>query len=193
MTSDTITVRPLTPDLWPEFETLFGRNGACGGCWCMYWRIGSAYQKRDAAKNKADFKAVVMKGPPPGVLAFVDGAVAGWCQVTPRESIPAIERSRMSARVDDEPVWSVSCFFIRSGYRGRGVMTALIDGAIEYAKKERAKILEAYPVIVKNRKSATSIYTGVASSFEKAGFRKVAAHAAHRPIMRLDLKKVRAR
>ena len=41
-----LTIRPLTPDLWPALEDLFGKNGACNGCWCMYWRIGSAYRKR---------------------------------------------------------------------------------------------------------------------------------------------------
>jgi hypothetical protein len=42
-----LTVRPLTPDLWPALEGLFGKGGASNGCWCMYWRIGSEYHKRE--------------------------------------------------------------------------------------------------------------------------------------------------
>ena len=34
-----LTVRPLREDDWPAIEELFGSNGACGGCWCMWWRV----------------------------------------------------------------------------------------------------------------------------------------------------------
>jgi len=187
----TLKVRPLTPALWPQLEELFGANGACGGCWCMFWRIGTAYQKTPAAKNKAAFKSVVKKGPPPGLLAFDGDIVVGWVQVTPRVALPGLDRSRMTARVDDAPVWSISCFYIRKGWRGKGVMTALIEGAAAFAKKAKAPALEAYPVKTTAKKSTTSIYTGVASSFAKAGFETVAAHVGHRPIMRRQF--VRAR
>ncbi|HEY8947727.1 MAG TPA: GNAT family N-acetyltransferase [Rhizomicrobium sp.] len=180
----TLKVHPLTPALWPQLEELFGANGACGGCWCMFWRIGSTYQKTPAAKNKAAFKSVVKKGPPPGLLVFDGDTVVGWVQVTPRAALPVLDRSRITARVDDAPVWSISCFYIRKGWRGKGVMTALIEGAVAFAKKAKAPALEAYPVKTVGKKSTTSIYTGVASSFEKAGFETVAAHVAHRPIMR---------
>ena len=91
-----LTIRPLTPDLWPALEDLFGERGAVGGCWCMYWRIGNAYRKRPGEKNKADFRAVVKRGPPPGLLAF-DGALAvGWCQLTPRDG-RAVARPHMAA------------------------------------------------------------------------------------------------
>jgi hypothetical protein len=64
-----LAIRPLTPDLWPALEDLFGENGACNGCWCMYWRIGSSYRKRPRDENKAAFRAVVKRGPPPGLLS----------------------------------------------------------------------------------------------------------------------------
>src|SRR5690242_5253190 len=51
-----LTIRPLTPDLWPALEDLFGDNGAVGGCWCMYWRIGRAYRKRPHEENRAAFR-----------------------------------------------------------------------------------------------------------------------------------------
>jgi hypothetical protein len=63
-----LTIRPLTPDLWPALEDLFGnKKGACNGCWCMYWRIGAAYRKRPREKNRAAFRRVVRDGPPPGL------------------------------------------------------------------------------------------------------------------------------
>jgi len=63
-----LTIRPLTPDRWPALQDLFGKSGASNGCWCMYWRIGSAYGKRPRAENRAAFRRVVRRGPPPGLL-----------------------------------------------------------------------------------------------------------------------------
>jgi hypothetical protein len=95
----------LTPDLWPALEDLFGKRGACNGCWCMYWRIGTAYRKQPANKNKMAFRQVVNAGPPPGLLAF-DGALAvGWCQLTPRSALGAMDRSWRLKPVDEIPVW----------------------------------------------------------------------------------------
>ncbi len=65
-----LAIRPLTPDLWPAFDDLFGKSGASNGCWCMYWRIGTDYHKRPRAKNKAALRRIVKLGPPPGLLAF---------------------------------------------------------------------------------------------------------------------------
>src|SRR3954470_20240580 len=83
-----LAIRPLTPDLWPELEDLFGPVGACNGCWCMYWRIGSAYTKRPREQNKVAFQRVVKKGPPPGILAFDRERAVGWCQIRPDAIFP---------------------------------------------------------------------------------------------------------
>jgi len=83
-----LTIRPLTPDLWPALEDLFGESGAVGGCWCMYWRIGRAIRKRPRAENKAAFEDVVMRGPPPGLVAFAGDLAVGWCQLTTRDAVP---------------------------------------------------------------------------------------------------------
>jgi hypothetical protein len=106
---------PLTPDLWPALEDLFGENGACNGCWCMYGRIGSAYRKRPREQNKAAFREIVERGPPPGLLAFNGDVAVGWCQLTPRDAVPWLDRTWRLRRVDDVPVWSLSCFYARKG------------------------------------------------------------------------------
>jgi len=184
-----LTVRPLTPDLWPQLEDLFGRVGACNGCWCMYWRIGGAYGQRPRSKNKAAFKAVVKRGPPPGLLAFDGDKPVGWAQLTPRSVLPHLDHGRFTRRHDDVPVWSLTCFFIRKGRRGQGVMTSLLKGAIDYAKAMKAPALEAYPIKTDTKRSNSGMYTGAASSFARAGFKTVAVPAPHRPLMRLDLKR----
>jgi GNAT superfamily N-acetyltransferase len=183
-----LTIRPLTPELWPALEDLFDTTGPCSRCWCMYWRIGSAYLKRPREQNKAAFCDVVQRGPPPGLLAF-DGEVAvGWCQLTPREALPWLERTGRLRRVDEVPVWSLSCFYVRKGYRKQGVTSVLIAAALDAAKRAGAPALEAYPLDA-NLTPSTS-HTGYASTFARAGFKIVARHVAPRPMMRYDLKAI---
>src|ERR1700761_124234 len=133
--SKQLTVKPLTPDLWPSLEDLFGKRGACNGCWCMYWRIGAAYRKNTGDQNRQAFKRVVEQGPPPGLLAFAGDLAVGWCQITPRASLPHLDRNWRLERIDDVPVWSVSCLYVRIGYRRKGVTAALIEAAVKAAKQ----------------------------------------------------------
>ncbi len=181
-----LTIRPLTPDLWPALEDLFGENGACNGCWCMYWRIGSAYRQRPREKNKAAFREVVRRGPPPGLLAFDGDLGVGWCQLTPREALPWLDRVWRLKRVDEVPVWSLSCLYVRKGYRRQGVTSALIAAALKAAKRAKAPALEAYPFDADESPSATG--TGYASTFARLGFKVVARRIPARPVMRHDLK-----
>ncbi|WP_342237928.1 GNAT family N-acetyltransferase [Inquilinus sp. OTU3971] len=179
-------IHPLTPALWPALEDLFGPAGAVNGCWCMHGRIGAAYRRRPRARNKADFRAVVQQGPPPGLLAFAaDDIAVGWCQLTPRAALPELDRNWRLRAVDDVPVWALSCLYIRKGWRRRGVSAALIEGALRAAKKAGAPALEAYPFDAAVSPSASG--SGYASTFARLGFRTVARRIPARPIMRHDL------
>jgi len=182
-------VHPLTPNHWPALEDLFGSLGACNGCWCMYWRIGAEYRKRPREQNREDFRKVVEEGPPPGLLAFQDKLAIGWCQLTPRASLPVIDRNWRLRRIDDVPVWCISCFYVRKGYRRQGVSAALSKAAIKYAKAQGAAALEAYPLDADLTPSSSS--TGYATTFERAGFRIIARHFAPRPILRYQFKGAR--
>ena len=118
------------------------------------------------------------------MLAFDDKVAVGWCQLTPRSVLPWLDHAWR--RVDETPVWCISCFYIRKGYRRRGITAILIDAAIEAAKKAGAPSLEAYPLDGDISPSASG--TGYVSTFLRAGF-KVVGHRSHaRPIMRLDLR-----
>jgi GNAT superfamily N-acetyltransferase len=186
------TVRPLTPDLWPALEDLFGKNGACNGCWCMYWRLGPAYFERPRENNRSALRKIVTQGPPPGLLAFDGEKAVGWCQLTPRDDLGWLNRKRAFERVDALPVWSISCFFIRRGYRRQGVMSELIAAALKAAKRAKAPALEAYPVDTARPGSTRNVFTGVASAFKRLGFKTVACREPTRPLMRHDLKGIRS-
>lgn len=176
-----LTVRPLTLDLWPAIENLFADSGVCSRCWCMYWRIGASYRRRPRKTNRAAFREVVKRGPPPGLLALDGDVAVGWCQLTPRDQVPELDRARRLKRIDDLPVWSLSCFYIRKGYRRRGITSLLIDAALKAAKDAGAPALEAYPLDRNLTPSTPS--TGLSSTFERAGFKTVGRRVPSRPIM----------
>jgi hypothetical protein len=97
---------PVTPDRWKDFEKLFGSNGACAGCWCMWWRLSrSEFSRKQYAANKRAIKKIIMAGQKPGILAYADGKPIGWCAMAPREAYSSLERSNVLKRVDDSPVW----------------------------------------------------------------------------------------
>jgi GNAT superfamily N-acetyltransferase len=183
-----LTIRPLTPDLWPTLEDLFGTGGASNGCWCMYWRIGRQYHQRPREQNRHAFRQIVKQGLPPGLLAFDGTRVVGWCQLTARDDLRWLNHTRFFERVDDVPVWCISCFYVRRGYRRKGVMSALIAAALNAAKRANAPALEAYPVDTARADSTTNVFTGTASTFKRAGFKTLARRLPSRPIMRHDLK-----
>jgi len=111
---------PVTPDRWKDLEALFGKRGACGGCWCMWWRMKrSEFEKKKGEGNKRALKKIIDSGEIPSLLAYANGRPIGWCSIAPRETYPVLERSRTLKRVDDQPVWSVVCFFVAKPF-GRG-------------------------------------------------------------------------
>jgi GNAT superfamily N-acetyltransferase len=177
-----LTIRPLTPDLWPHLEDLFGDKGPVARCWCMHGRIGAAYRRRAPEDNRRDFRQIVEQGLPPGLLAFQGDLAVGWCQVTPRSALPQLDRNWRIRSPDDTPVWSISCFYVRKGHRRQGVTSALIEAASEVARKAGAPAIEAYPLDAELSPSATG--TGYASTFSRAGFTVVARRSPEKPIMR---------
>lgn len=183
-----LNIYPLTPDRWEELAALFGPRGAVGGCWCMWWRLNrSVYNQQKGAGNQAAFKAIVDSGAVPGLLAYAGGQPAGWISIGPREAFPALERSRVLKRVDDQPVWSVVCFFIDRAHRRQGVSLQLLKAAVAYAGQHGAQIVEGYPEEPRKGQAPDPfVFTGLASTFRQAGFVEVMRRSDTRPIMRYD-------
>ncbi|TMD58205.1 MAG: GNAT family N-acetyltransferase, partial [Chloroflexi bacterium] len=66
-----IEFHPVTPERWHDLETLFGKSGAYGGCWCMWWRASrSEFEKQGNAGNRQALKNSVDAGEVPGLLAY---------------------------------------------------------------------------------------------------------------------------
>jgi GNAT superfamily N-acetyltransferase len=180
-----IEVHPVTPERWADLEKLFGPSGAYGGCWCMYFRMRSSDNARaKGSERKASLKALVATGPPPGLIAYLNGEPAGWVSLDARERFTMLRYSRMYKPVDDRPVWTIVCFVVGRGYRRHGMMGRLLQGAIGYARDKGAGILEAYPVESPSELKGYAGYMGIRSVFDRAGFKEVARLANGRPVLR---------
>lgn len=187
-----LTVFPLTPDRWPDLEALFNAKGCsvARGCWCMYYRrSGSEAQPpahaSRAQASKSQLKALTDAGRTPGLIGYRGKVPMGWISLGPREEYVKLARSPVMKPVDDQPVWSIICFVVPAQYRGQGVAQALLAGAITYAKKQGAKLLEAYPVDKPSRANDESMWFGAKSMYDRAGFSEVARRKPHRPVVRL--------
>jgi GNAT superfamily N-acetyltransferase len=187
---------PLTKDRWADFEQLFGERGACGGCWCMLWRLKrSEFEQRKGAGNRQAMKALVEEGHVPGILAYANQEPIGWCAVAPRTAYPALERSRILRRIDDEPVWSVTCFFVKKEYRRMGVTVRLLQEAVKHVRAQGGGWVEGYPVEPRTDQPipAAFAWTGLTSAFLQAGFTECERRSDTRPIMRCQVRQPRKR
>ncbi|MBO3101929.1 GNAT family N-acetyltransferase [Cellulomonas fengjieae] len=172
------------------FEVVGVKKPGGGGCWCMAYRdsrvpndVRGAYMRDECAT-----------APGPGVLAFVDGVVAGWCSVAPRSTYRRLMRSRTIPFVDERDPWSIVCFVVRPAFRRRGLMHELLEGAVAHAATNGAEVVEGYPVEIDggDRVELGSGYVGTARLFESAGFTRAAATTGHsggrpRVVMRKEL------
>ncbi|MEO5570145.1 MAG: GNAT family N-acetyltransferase [Bacteroidia bacterium] len=183
-----LITHPLDKSRWNDFVKLFGERGACGGCWCMNWRLKSSdFEKMKGEKNKKEIQKVVNSGEPVGVIGYINDEPVAWCAVAPREKFLRLENSRVLKRIDELPVWSVTCFFINKKFRRQGVSVQMLIGVIDYCKKQKVKSIKAYPQELKKDLPDVFVRTGIASSFIKAGFKEAARNSETRPIMRYYL------
>jgi GNAT superfamily N-acetyltransferase len=176
----------LTPERWPDLVGLFGPNGADGGCWCMWWRqTRAASAAQSSAGNKRALKSLVDMGQPLGLIAYRRQDAIGWVSIAPRTSYPSLERSPVLRRLDDQPVWSLVCLFVRSGRRSQGVGRQLVEAAVAAAAEQGGRIVEAYPPTTdSDRLPAPDAFMGTPALFEAAGFELVARPSDHRAIYR---------
>jgi GNAT superfamily N-acetyltransferase len=192
-----IEVVPATADRVDDVVAILGATA----CWCTYYRLSAGEYGRiprdglaEAVRRRSTLMHERLRGETaPGMLAYLEGTPVGWCGIGPRAEFTRLRRSRTIPSLDERPVWSIVCFLVRPGLRRRGVATALLSGAIDYARSCGAPALEAYPVDTDGRRIDTaSAYVGTTAMFEAAGFRRVTETTARsaglaRWVMRLEL------
>lgn len=185
-------VEPVTKKNWDMFVTLFGDKGACGNCWCMYYRLSKSdfMAGKFENLNKQTIKEIIWSDKPVGLLGFLEGYPVAWCAFAPRKDFIKLERSRVHKRIDNQEVWSIPCLYINKNFRRSGISVLLLKGAIAYAKKHDIKIIEAYPTIPTQDKIPDSFaWVGLYKSFERAGFEIVDRTSKNRPMVRYYIDK----
>jgi ribosomal protein S18 acetylase RimI-like enzyme len=187
-----LTVLPLTPERWPDLEALFNARGCsvARGCWCMYYRRSGSRGAlppgtTPAQADRSALKSLVDAGNSPGLIGYRGKVPVGWASLGPREEYAKLQRSPVMKAVDDRPVWSIICFVVPSEHRGQGVARGLLAGAIAYARKHGATLLEAYPVDKQGRSNDDAMWFGAKSMYDRAGFTEVARRKPQRPVVRL--------
>lgn len=172
LASSTVEVRSAV-GRFDDFADVVGtKKPGARGCWCMAYR-----DSRVPAEDRPGYMADECgREPGPGVLAYVDGEVAGWCSIAPRNSYRRLTRARTIPQVDDLDVWSAVCFVVRPALRRQGLLHHLLAGAVEHAAANGAPAVEGYPVDVgDDRVDLISGYVGSVALFERAGFVRAAA------------------
>lgn len=173
----TVEVLPAVGRYDDFFEVVGVKKPGGAGCWCMAYRDSRVPNDERAQYMRDECSSA----PGPGVLAYVDGEVAGWCSVAPRSTYRRLMHSRTIPFVDDRDAWSVVCFVVRPAFRRRGLMHDLLDGAVAHAAANGATVVEGYPVSIgdDDRVDVISGYVGTSRLFEAAGFTQAAQTTGH--------------
>jgi GNAT superfamily N-acetyltransferase len=183
-----LRILPLTPGRWPDLERLFGEQGACAGCWCMWMRLPAAeFRRLKGAGNRRALRVLVARRPP-GLLAYDAGEPVAWVAVAPRGEYLRLANSRVLEPVPGEDVWAAPCFFVKPSHRGGGLGVQLLEAAATFARRGGARSVEGYPTSNRaERQPPAFVYGGFESTFRRAGFTEVARRSPTRPILRRGL------
>ncbi|EMJ87194.1 MULTISPECIES: GNAT family N-acetyltransferase [Leptospira] len=175
-----LIIRPVDKNNWSDFETLFESKGSPHYCWCMAWRMTGEERKNNTTENRKKFiKQRVMSKTPIGLIGYINQEAIAWCSIAPRETYRSLGGDE-----NLENVWSIVCFFVKKEYQRGRMATIFIESAKDYAKKNGAKYIEAYPV---EKKSPSYRFMGFISMFEKAGFIFIKKAGARRNVMTYKL------
>jgi GNAT superfamily N-acetyltransferase len=174
-----LTVAPVDVGRWPDVETLFGGNGAYGGCWCMFWRLtNQQISGKTSDDHRESLRDMVASGLEPGLIFYDDGAPMAWASLGPRPDYARLFRTKGIApgerpSTDDDPddrsIWSIPCVYVGRSHRKQGISSDVVEAALRYAKSKGASTVEGYPVAEPPR-STSGLATGTVGMFVRAGF-----------------------
>jgi GNAT superfamily N-acetyltransferase len=185
-----IVLHELEPAFWPDLESLFGSNGACGGCWCWWWRLAGVEHWDDVKGEVAHARLsqAVAAGSVHGMLAFDGDTPVGWCSFEPRSSFPRLERSPSFKRTPSAGVWFVGCFFIQRSSRRRGLAEVLLAESLKVMQRDGAQVVDACPKDTHGKVQPDAfVYMGTRTMFERQGFHPVPGSGRGIAVMRRQL------
>lgn len=198
--TDAIRVVPANEASPDELDAVFGDRGWPARCSCQWFKVrGKDWDDAHAGEYRRALHEQTGCGDPAapttsGLVAYLDDEPAGWCAVEPRTAYVRLATSRMvwAGRAEDradDGVWSVTCFVTRTGYRRRGVMSALAAAAPGFARDRGARAIEGYPLEDEPGRAYPwgELYVGSRGVFAAAGFTEVSHPTPRRVVMRREL------
>jgi GNAT superfamily N-acetyltransferase len=200
VTAERLIIVPANEASWDDLAAIFGTADYPSRCRCQRLKVaGWIWRDSTQEQRSAMLRAQTACGRPnapttSGLVAYLDGEPAGWVAVEPRAAYPKLRTTRIPwtgrhEDKDDDRVWSVTCFVVRKGYRGRGLTYHLARATIDFARTRGARAIEAYPMITQPGKEITwgELHVGARQVFEEAGFTEVTHPTPRRVVMRIDL------
>lgn len=173
----TITTEVATTARWDDVQHALTGGGDGASCQCIWPMLSNKDWNGTTVPQRTEMlREEIADGPPPGLIAYVDGEPAGWIRIGPRTGQARIPRTRMIAAASDEPldddsVWAVTCFVVRREHRGSGLNLELLRAAVDFANAAGARIIEGYPVDTRGEKKRTNdLFHGTLGTFLAAGF-----------------------
>jgi GNAT superfamily N-acetyltransferase len=158
----------------------------------MAWRDRQPFRQ----VRKDAFWDLVVGGDQPGLLAYDDdGTPVGWIAIAPRDEHAKLTAARMvkGRDVGEGDVHAITCFYVDPEARGEGISTALLDAAIDDARRRGATAVEAYPKAELppharkgGKAEQNESFMGRRHQFEARGFTLV-REAGARLVLRLTL------
>jgi GNAT superfamily N-acetyltransferase len=169
------TVKALDESTWPDFARLVEKhNGVWGGCWCMSFHPEGVGRNKTAAQNRSEKERRVREGRAHAALVYDGSTAVGWCQFGPTDELPRIKLKRDYLNgLTELPNWRITCFFVDRDYRGKGVASIALEGALNEIARLGGGTVESYPQEVEGQSTSGSfLYNATLSIFKRQGFQR---------------------
>ena len=164
-------------DYFILFDAAFRDNPEWDGCYCAFYDDTSGQpfdSERQAQRYRSERRERLRSGAARGLLAFIDGAPVGWCNVAPRSQVPNLRTFAQAVESGEQDPAVIMCFVIDPDHRGKGVATALVSGAIEAGRRWGVPWLEAHPAkpdtVLEGLAWTAAFYKGPLSMYLATGF-----------------------
>lgn len=190
----TITTELATSTRWDDVQHALTGGGDGASCQCIWPMLRNKdWNETTTPERTTMLREEIDAGPPPGLIAYVDGEAAGWIRIGPRTVQRRLEHTRAIAAATEEPfdedsVWAVTCFVVRREHRGQGLNGALLRAAVDYARTAGARLIEGYPVDTGGTtQQANELFHGMLTTFLAERFRARGELKPGRPLVTLEL------
>ena len=198
-------VEPAGPQHAQGLVALFEAAGS--PCYCRFWHFtgtNNAWLERSALapeESRAELLAALAEGSDEarGIVAIATigtpeaepPRVVGWLKVAPAAIMTKAYDRRLYRKLpcfegDRSGVLLISCALVHPEHRHRGVASALVGGAVQFATLCGARALEALPRRPKEPVSDEELWTGPMGAFTAHGFEIVNDFEPY-PVLRRDL------